>query len=216
MKSKLRKNTQTSLINIKGAGRPAIHDIGIRHLARPHLKKPSSLHLTIKIKKIKADIKNKSILSILKRAILNARKKGLRVLHYSLEYDHVHLLIEAENNTILGKGMQAFGVTLSKAINRVRKLKGGVYKHRYHFRQISSARELKNVMNYIFSNGMKHKTAMSIVSPFNSIRAEEKYRLFYKKKLEYDFELIRILDRGKIFYRELEFIEKKVFTKVPI
>ncbi|MGZ3790137.1 MAG: transposase [Bacteriovorax sp.] len=114
------------------------------------LKKPSSLHLTVKIVKNKADMKNKSVLGLLKRAILNARRQGLKVIHYSLEYDHVHLLIEAENNHVLGKGMQAFGVTLSKAINRMRKRKGGVYKHRYHFRQISSSRELKNVMNYIF------------------------------------------------------------------
>ncbi|MGZ3789435.1 MAG: transposase [Bacteriovorax sp.] len=206
MKKNLRRNTQTSLINIKGAGRPAIHDVGIRHTRRPFLKRPSSLHLTVKIKRNKADLKNKSILSLLKRAILNARRQGLKVIHYSLEYDHVHLLIEAENNHILGKGMQAFGVTLSKTINRMRKLKGGVYKHRYHFRQISGTRELRNVMNYIFTNGLKHKTAKGIVNPYNSIRAEKKYFLFFKGKLEYDLELINLLDRSRIFYQGLEFI----------
>ncbi|MGZ3787896.1 MAG: transposase [Bacteriovorax sp.] len=202
----LRRNTQISLINIKGAGRPAIHDAGIRHTSRPFLKKPSSLHLTVKIKKNKAGIKNKSILILLKRAILNTRRQGLKVIHYSLEYDHVHLLIEAENNHVLGKGMQAFGVTLSKAINRMRKLKGGVYKHRYHFRKISGARELKNVMNYIFTNGLKHKTAQNIANPYNSIRAEKKYFLFCKSKLEFDLELMNLLDKGRIFYQALEFI----------
>ncbi|MGZ3789032.1 MAG: transposase [Bacteriovorax sp.] len=206
MKKPLRKNTQTSLINIKGAGRPAIHDIGIRHSSRPFLKKPSSLHLTVKIKKNRADMKNKSVLGLLKRAIKNARRQGLKVIHYSLEYDHVHLLIEADNNYILGKGMQAFGVTLSKAINRMRKLKGGVYKHRYHFRHISSARELKNVMNYIFTNGLKHKTAKNIMNPFNSMKAEKKYFLFCKGHLEYDLELLGLLDRASIFYQALEFL----------
>ncbi|MGZ3788931.1 MAG: transposase [Bacteriovorax sp.] len=206
MKKRLGRNTQISLINIKGAGRPAIVDKGIRHTRRPFLKKPSSLHLTVKIKKNKADLKNKSVLGILKRAILNARRQGLKVIHYSLEYDHVHLLIEAENNHILGKGMQAFGVTLSKAINRMRRLKGGVYKHRYHFRQISGTRELKNVMKYIFTNGLKHKTAKGIVNPYNSLRAEKKYRLFYKSKLEFDLELMDLLDNCRIFYPALEFI----------
>jgi len=77
-----------------------------------------------------------------------------------MEYDHIHLL--------------SFGVTFSKAINRMRKLKGGVYKHRYHFRQISGVRQLKNVLNYIFTNGVKHKTAKSMVNPYNSIRASIK------------------------------------------
>ncbi|MGZ3787517.1 MAG: transposase [Bacteriovorax sp.] len=206
MKKHLRKNTQTSLINMKGAGRPAVHDAGIRHTRRPLLKKPSSLHLTVKIKKNKSDLKNKSVLSLLRRAIMNARRQGLKVIHYSLEYDHVHLLIEAEDNHILGKGMQAFGVTLSKAINRMRNHKGGVYKHRYHFRQISGVRELKNVMNYIFTNGFKHKTAKSIVNPYNSFRAEKKYFLFCKRKLEHDLELMNLLDKGRIFYRALEYI----------
>ncbi|MGZ3788101.1 MAG: transposase [Bacteriovorax sp.] len=206
MKKPLRRNTQISLINIKGAGRPAKHDAGIRHTSRPLVKKPSSLHLTVKIKKNKADMKNKAVLSLLKRAILNARRQGLKVIHYSLEYDHVHLLIEAENNHVLGKGMQAFGVTLSKAINRMRKLKGGVYKHRYHFRKISGTRELRNVMNYIFTNGVKHKTAKDIANPYNSIRAEKKYFLFCKSKLEYDLELMNFLDKGRIFYQALEFV----------
>ena len=150
-------------------------------------------------------MKNKAVLSMLKKAIFNARKKGLRIIHFSLEYDHVHLLVEAADNVELGKGMQSFGVTLSKAINRMRKMKGTVYKHRYHFRQISSSRELKYVMKYIFSNGVKHGTAKTIINPFNSIRAEMKSYLFYNKKIEIDFELIKLLDQCKLFYKGIEF-----------
>ncbi|MBC7430162.1 MAG: transposase [Bacteriovorax sp.] len=73
-------------------------------------------------------------------------------IHYSLEYDHVHLLIEADNNTILEIGMRVFGGTLVNAVNKMRGMKGSVYKLRYHFRQISSVRQLKNVMRYIFLN----------------------------------------------------------------
>lgn len=191
MKKKIRKNQQTTLFYFKGAGRPAKNDRGIRHTKRPEITKPSSLHLTVKVQRDKAGLKTKGVLALLRRSILNARKQGLRVIHFSLEYDHVHLLIEADNNRTLGKGMQAFGVTLSKAINRARKLKGTVYKHRYHFRKITSSRELKNVLNYIFTNGVKHQTAKSIVNPFNSIQAEIKHQLFTKLKLSLDEELIR-------------------------
>jgi hypothetical protein len=53
---KLKKHTQLSLLNPKRAGRPAIHDPGIRHTRRFRLKKPSSLHLTIKVRENKAGI----------------------------------------------------------------------------------------------------------------------------------------------------------------
>jgi REP element-mobilizing transposase RayT len=206
MKKKTRKNQQQTLINSKGAGRPAMHDAGIRHRERPKLNKLSSLHLTIKIKKIKADLKNKSILKVLKRAICNARKKGLRVIHFSLEYDHVHLLIESPNNFNLGRGMQSLGVTLVRGINVYKKSSGRVYKHRYHFRKIQSSRELKIVMNYIFNNGVKHGTAKNVVNHYNSIGAELKYYLFMKGKLKLDQELMGLLDRGKVYFAGLGFV----------
>lgn len=207
MKKRLRKFTQLSILNYKGAGRPAKHDAGIRHTSKPLIKNPTSLHLTIKVKAIKADIKNKIILHMLKRAILNARRQGLKVIHFSLEYDHIHLLIEADNNQTLGKGMKAFGVTIAKKINKFRGLMGAVYKHRYHFRRIESSKQLKNVMKYIFSNGVKHGTAKSLISPYNSLRAEEKYNLFCSH-IEFDFDLIRLLDKGKIYFKGLNYIRK--------
>lgn len=203
---KIRKGTQRSLLNLKQAGRKPIHDSGIRHTSRPLLKRAASLHLTIKVLRNKAEIKNKSVLKLLKHAIQRARLQGLKVIHYSLEYDHVHLLIEADNNASLGKGMQALGVTMAKGINRLKRLKGAVYKHRYHFRQISSPRQLKYVMNYIFKNGMKHRSADSVINPYNSIQAENNFTLFTKENLSIDEELVHLLDRGKIYFRDLIYV----------
>ncbi len=53
---KLRKNTQMSLLNPKGAGRKPLHDKAIRHTVRPKFNKPRSLHLTLKVRSNKADI----------------------------------------------------------------------------------------------------------------------------------------------------------------
>ncbi|MDD4975224.1 MAG: transposase [Bacteriovorax sp.] len=104
----------------------------------------------IKVRENKANIKNKRILKSLHHAIKRARLKKLRIIHYTLEYNHVHLLVEASSNEILHKGMQALGISLSKAVNKISQLKGGVYKHRYHFRKINSRCELKNAIHYIF------------------------------------------------------------------
>jgi hypothetical protein len=68
------------------------------------------------------------------------------------------------------------------------------------------ARQLKNVLNYIFNNGLKHKTSKSLINPFNSIKAEKKFNLFFKGPLEIDIELFELLDRGKVYFRELEYI----------
>lgn len=157
-----------TLLNIKGAGRKALHDKGIRHTERETIKKLSSLHLTIKIERNKAGLKNKTVLALLHKAIMKARKIGLGIIHYTLEYDHVHLLVEASDNEILGKGMQSFGICFSKGINKYKTQKGQVYKTRYHLRVLKTFREIKNVLNYIFGNAVKHRSS-NFLNLYNSL-----------------------------------------------
>ena len=191
---------QWSFINPKRAGRKGRVDPSLRHRKRAEIKRPSSMHLTIKVEKKKAGIKNKVILKVLKRAILKGRSSGLRIIHFTLEYDHVHLLVESDCKVKLGRGMMRLGVTLAKGINKYKSEKGRVYKQRYHQRFIQSGRDLKNVMNYIFKNGLKHKTAASIINPFNSIRAEVQHFLMKNKRVTPDWDLIRILDPVNVHY----------------
>jgi REP element-mobilizing transposase RayT len=186
---KIRKHTQLTLLNPKRAGRPAVHDRGIRHIRRERITRPTSMHLTIKVRANKADIKSKRVLRALHHAIMRARLKNLKIIHYTLEYNHVHLLVEAGDNKTMHRGMQALGISLSKAINKVKCLNGTVYKHRYHLRKINSSRDLRNVLHYIFHNGIHHKRTHSLIDPFNSMPAEERLDSIYKfaaKKIKAD------------------------------
>lgn len=210
---KIKKNKQMSLINIKGVGRPAKIDKGIRHTAREKISKPTALHLTIKVRENKADIKTKKILKALHQAIKRARFKKLKIIHYTLEYNHLHLVVEAHNNLILQKGMQALGVSLSKAINRIKQLKGAVYKHRYHFRKLASRREFKNALLYIFKNGMKHKRSMSLLDPYNSLVCEKRIpaemNSVIKKSLflsNLRGELDELLDEGRVYFMNISYL----------
>lgn len=179
MKKSIRKNTQLSLTNPKGAGRKAIHDKGIRHIERELITKETVLHLTLKIKKEKSSLKNKFILKTLQNSIKKARLLGLKVLQYTLEYDHVHLLVEASNNISLGKGMQSLGISFSKGINKIKGQKGSVFKTRYHFRKLKTPQEIKNALSYILGNGIKHKEAFSILSPYNSLSSVRDFKNLY-------------------------------------
>lgn len=215
---KIRKNTQLTLTNPKRAGRPAIHDKGVRHRERLKFKTPSSFHLTIKVKENKADIKNKFLLKALYHAIRRGRLKGLKVIHYTLEYNHIHFLIESGHHDELHKGMQALGISFSKAVNKYKRKKGTVYKHRYHQRRLSSPTELKRVLHYIFQNGIKHRRTRNKVDPYNSLMAETRLDLIYKDAFliwadiktseflrNFQSELYRLLDKGDVYYRGLRF-----------
>lgn len=202
---KIKKGTQLKFFGKRG--RPAIHDRGIRHIERPRFNRPRSFHLTIKVKSNKADIQNKKILKALHHAIFRGRLKGLKIVHYTLEFNHVHLLVEASCNRVMHSGMQALGISLAKAINRFKSLKGSVYKHRYHYRQISSPRDLKNVLHYIFHNGIKHKRTRHVLDLYNSCLAEKRLWAEIKVKpelTEWQRKLLTVLDSGQIYFKALE------------
>jgi hypothetical protein len=189
----IRKNTQLKLTNPKNAGRKAIHDKGIRHIKREEIRRPMPLHLTIKL--IKADIQNKIILKGLRHAIFRARLQGLRIIHYSLEHNHVHLYAECDNNITLGKAMKAFGVSFVKKVNSYFLRKGTCYKTRYHLRTLRSASEVKNVLNYILKNGMKHKRTSSVIDPYNSTVALHDFRILGMKLNQADNEISRKMQK---------------------
>lgn len=210
---KIKKGTQLKLTNPKNAGRPAIRDKGIRHIKREEITKARPLHLTIKL--IKADIQNKTILKALRHAIGRARLQGLRIIHFSLEYNHVHLYAEATSNKVLERGMKALGVSLVKKINRYFGSKGSCYKTRYHLRILRSASEVKNVIHYILKNGIKHKRTSSVFDPFNSALVLHDFKMIGVKVNQVDMRkyfqkeiiiLKNCLDELILFKRELQFV----------
>lgn len=186
-----------TLFNIKGAGRPAIHDRGVRHIARDEIKRNTVLHLTIKIQKNKTGLRNKNVLKVLHGAIKKARLIGLRIIHYTLEYDHVHLMVEADNNLVIGRGMQSFGIAFSKGINRIKETKGQVFKTRYHFRKLNSPKEVRNALHYIIGNSTKHRSALSALNPFNSLLAFNETNSVLGLSLIEDDNVLKI--RNKLF-----------------
>ena len=214
---KYRKGTQLNLINPKNAGRRAIHDRGIRHITREMITKKSCLHLTIKLNK--AQIQNKTLLKSLKYAIMRARLQGLRVIHYSLEHNHVHFYVECESNLQLTRSMKAFGVSFAKKINAYFKTKGRVYKHRLHLRILKSATEVKNVIHYILNNGIKHKRTKKVFDPYNSSWAVHNFvdlgfvefkgfeTQILKKYPRIYFEFKQLLDELVLYKNELSWIK---------
>lgn len=144
----------------KKAGRKRIHSQGVAHRKREKVTRHTPTHINMKYK---AQIRNKEFLPILKRAILNGRRKGLRVLHYSVQSNYIHFIIEADSNRILESGMRSLTVTIVKGIN-----KGKVQMERFHLHVLNSIREFKNAVYYVCHNEAKH-TGKRIIDNYSSV-----------------------------------------------
>lgn len=142
-----------------GSGRKRIHSKGVAHRNRETVNHRTPVHINFKYKTY---IRNKTCLKLLKKAILNSRKHGLRIIHFSLQSNHVHLIVEAETNQILTKGMRSLTVTFAKGLNQ-----GRVQIQRYHLHVLKSLREAKNAVQYVLFNSQKHGSR--IVDEYSSL-----------------------------------------------
>ena len=145
-----------------GSGRKRLHSKGVAHRTREKVNHRLPLHINFKFK---THIKNKFCLKLLKRAIMNARSHGLKVIHFSLQSNHIHLLIESESNEILTRGMRSLTVTFAKGLSR-----GRVQLERYHLHVLKSVKEARNAALYVLFNQQKHeKGTYSKVDGYSSL-----------------------------------------------
>jgi len=77
-------------------------------------------------------------------------------VHYSLQGNHAHLIVEAKDRGALGRGMKALGARLARVVNRVFSRAGRVLADRYHVRVLRGPREVRNALRYVLLNARRH------------------------------------------------------------
>jgi hypothetical protein len=172
-----------------GSGRKRIHSKGVAHRKREKVQMQHGLHVNFKYR---TTVRHKKGLSLLKRAILNARMKGLRVIHYSLQSNHIHLILEAQDNAILTRGMRSLTVTIAKGVN-----KGRVQLERYHLHVLKTLKETKNAVHYVLFNEQKHSglkkayvdgySSLGVVSDLRRLAKEKRITVILRKISEIKF-----------------------------
>ncbi len=90
------------------------------------------------------------------------RRRDFRVVHVSLQGAHVHLVVEADDERALARGMRALEIAAARRLNaaiseaRRRARRGRVFADRYHARILSSPRDVRAVINYVLNNWRHH------------------------------------------------------------
>jgi REP element-mobilizing transposase RayT len=81
---------------------------------------------------------------------------SFRLVHYSLQGNHAHLIVEAHDREALGRGMKAIGSRLARAVNRIAGRSGRVLADRYHLRLLPTPKEVRSALRYVLLNARRH------------------------------------------------------------
>jgi putative transposase len=78
----------------------------------------------------------------------------------SIQHNHVHLLIEADDKRALAHGVRAFMISAARRLNRAVGRTGAVFE-RYHATVVGSPRQARAAIAYVINNWRRHREDLS-------------------------------------------------------
>src|SRR6185369_5330591 len=143
-----------------GAGRKRGANPGLPHRSREHHTRALPAHVTVRLRSDLPSLRTVRIVHEIERAFAaGCVRPGFRLVHYSLQGNRAHLIVEARDRDALGRGMKAIGARLARAVNRVAGRTGRVLVDRYHSRLLKTPREVRNALRYVLLNTRRHAAA---------------------------------------------------------
>jgi REP element-mobilizing transposase RayT len=165
----------------KGAGRkPKGARAGSRHQPRPTIRPSHALHVVMRVVPAVGNMRRRSLYKAVRDATITAAvRERFRIVHVSIQRNHIHMLVEAANKVALARGMQGFQISAARNINTAlgvghRRRRGAVFSDRYHLEVITSPTRAHHAISYILNNWRRHREDQHglartwLVDPFSS------------------------------------------------
>lgn len=116
--------------------------------------------VTLKVRAEVWNLRSRRAFTRILRGLEAARERnGTRIVQFSVQPDHVHLIVETAGRGALARGVQGLCVRLARALNRMMQRRGAVFADRYHDRVLRTPRQVRHAIAYVLCNARKHGIA---------------------------------------------------------
>ena len=126
------------------------------------------MHVTTRFARALPSMREQVLARAIMAQIRRANSRFWRIVQFSIQATHVHLVVEIENETELARAMKGLGVRVAKSVNRVLRRKGNVVSGRYHVHPLRTPREVRHAVAYVICNAHKHRAISSGWDPWSS------------------------------------------------
>lgn len=140
----------------------------MRHGRRMYHHPHCPVHVTLRAADGLPSFRLRSNFTAIRHAMSAASGQSFRLLHFSVQSDHMHLLVEADGPERLARGVQGLAIRVAKAINRALGRHGTVWGDRYHAHTLTTPREVRNAFVYVLQNWTKHVPGARGLDPCSS------------------------------------------------
>ena len=103
-----------------GAGAKKKKGAEVSHLTREPQKARHPVHVTAKLQKgLPSPRRKRAYREVLRCFEAGKERFGSRRAHFSIQSNHLHLIVEAEDRRALSRGLQGLFIRIAKAMNRL-------------------------------------------------------------------------------------------------
>ena len=139
-----------------GAGRKPVvaHLRRTPHRARAKHQRGNPVHVTLRA--FTRSLRSQHVARTVMGAIRDSSRAQFRIAHYSIQDNHLHLIVEAESTQALAGGVRGLEIRIARRVNRLLFRRGRFWGDRWHGRALSSPRQVRNALVYVLQNHKKH------------------------------------------------------------
>jgi putative transposase len=115
------------------------------------------VHVTLRVRPHVWNLRSRRSFRVFEAALRAVRKRGdLRVGHFSIQGNHIHLIVETSDRASLAAGMKSIAIRLARGLNLMMASRGAVFADRYHSHVLRTPTEVRRAITYVLGNYRAH------------------------------------------------------------
>ena len=139
----------------------------VAHRPRPRLAARFPVHVSLRVTGGLPSLRGRTLWAAVRHGFVFGRVFGdtdgsaevFRIVHFSVQGQHIHLIVEADDRRSLARGIQGFEIRVARAVNKALGRRGRVFADRYHQRIITNPTQCRHALAYVLSNQRRHAHA---------------------------------------------------------
>ncbi|MDB4946338.1 MAG: hypothetical protein JWP97_5872 [Labilithrix sp.] len=129
------------------------------HRARPRLSPHTPVHITLRgahgLPSFRSERMARAIGGVIRT--MKSARDDLRIIEFSIQNNHLHLIVEADDERALSSAIRGFQTRVTKRLNHhVLRRRGPVWGDRYHREDLTSRRQARHALTYVLQNAHHH------------------------------------------------------------
>lgn len=169
---KSRKRRRVGRVLVPLGRRPKAERVGfVPHGTREAHDARHPVHVTMRRVAMAPSFRSERVGNAIMHQLARASRigSGIRVVHFSIQDDHLHLMLEGTSAQHLSRQAQKLFSRIALAVNAVVGRRGSLFRDRHHRRELETPTEVRRALVYILFNSRKHAGADSLGNPESGI-----------------------------------------------